>query len=106
MLLGNALDPGGGANHPQPASARPHRNQMGTVLGKDKPVWCSRYSPYNGTLITGRTQWRSQRAASVRAAEAAERLVGRRRMQSFQLPVETAQGNARRQSHRSTASAR
>src|ERR1700680_4504688 len=52
MLFGNALDPRGRANHPKPASTRPHGNQMGTVLAKDKPVWRSRY---NETLITGRT---------------------------------------------------
>src|ERR1700693_4124226 len=54
MLFGNALDPTGRANHPKLASARPHANQMGTVLAKDKPVWRSRY---NETSITGHTRW-------------------------------------------------
>src|ERR1700693_1060601 len=53
MLFGNALDPTGRANHPKLASARPHANQMGTVLAKDKPVWRSRY---NETSITGHTR--------------------------------------------------
>src|ERR1700680_3952248 len=53
MLFGNALDPRGRTNHPKPASTRPHGNQMGTVLAKDKQVWRPRY---NETLITGRTR--------------------------------------------------
>src|SRR5215468_5877354 len=52
MLFGNALDPRGRADHTEPASARPHQNQMGTVLAKDKPV---RRSRHNKTLITGHT---------------------------------------------------
>jgi hypothetical protein len=53
LCCSDALDPRGRANHPKPASTRPHGNQMGTVLAKDKPVWRSRY---NETLITGYTR--------------------------------------------------
>src|ERR1700746_477329 len=52
VLLGNALDPRGRSNHPQPASPRPHRKPVAPVLAKNQPVWCSRPSK---TLITGRT---------------------------------------------------
>src|SRR6516164_2815563 len=56
VLLGNALDPRGRSNHPQPASPRPHRKPVAPVLAKNQPVWCSRPSK---TLITGRTHCNS-----------------------------------------------
>src|SRR5215212_11484968 len=52
VLFGNALDAGRRAKYPKIASARPNRNQMGSVLAEDQPVW--RSSSIN-TLITGRT---------------------------------------------------
>src|ERR1700691_6252726 len=52
VQFGNALDPRGRANHPKPACARAHGNQVGTVLAKDQSVWSSR-NIY--TLITGHT---------------------------------------------------
>src|SRR5271169_288989 len=53
VQFGNALDPRGRANHPKPACARAHGNQVGTVLAKDQSVWSSR-NIY--TLITSRTR--------------------------------------------------
>src|SRR5271155_6024661 len=50
VLFGNALDPRGRTNHPQPASPRPHRKPVAPVLAKNQPVWCSR-----PTLVTGHT---------------------------------------------------
>src|SRR5262249_59793107 len=64
MLFGNALDPRGRADHTEPASARPYRNQMGTVLAKDKPV---RRSRHNKTLITGHTPRGIREAEGLRA---------------------------------------
>src|SRR5271167_2446373 len=51
VLFGNALDPRGRTNHPQPASPRPHRKPVAPVLAKNQPVWCSR-----PTLVTGHTR--------------------------------------------------
>src|SRR5271169_3165869 len=64
VQFGNALDPRGRANHPKPASARAHGNQVGTVLAKDQSVWSSR-NIY--TLITSHTpqfrrRWLKQRS--------------------------------------------
>src|SRR5271156_6787219 len=53
VLFGNALDPRGRTNHPQPASPRPHGKPVAPVLAKNQPVWRSRPSK---TLVTGRTQ--------------------------------------------------
>src|SRR5271170_3175215 len=52
VLFGNALDPRGRTNHPQPASPRPHGKPVAPVLAKNQPVWRSRPSK---TLVTGRT---------------------------------------------------
>src|ERR1700680_493231 len=52
VLFGNALDPRGRTNHPQPASPRPHRKPVAPVLAKNQPVWRSRPSK---TSVTGRT---------------------------------------------------
>src|SRR5271156_6545770 len=53
VLFGNALDPRGRTNHPQPASPRPHGKPVAPVLAKNQPVWRSRPSK---TLVTGRTR--------------------------------------------------
>src|SRR5271170_236274 len=52
VLFGNALDPRGRTNHPQPASPRPHGKPVAPVLAKNQPVWRSRPSK---TSVTGRT---------------------------------------------------
>jgi Zeta toxin len=53
VLFGNALDPRGRTNHPQPASPRPHGKPVAPVLAKNQPVWRSRPSK---TSVTGRTR--------------------------------------------------
>src|SRR6516165_2117282 len=53
VLLGNALDPRGRTNHPQPASPRPHGKPVAPVLAKNQPIWRSRPSK---TSVTGRTR--------------------------------------------------
>src|SRR5271170_6296292 len=55
VLFGNALDPRGRTNHPQPASPRPHGKPVAPVLAKNQPVWRSRPSK---TSVTGRTQFK------------------------------------------------